>query len=159
MGDYDYAALFTPNIPWLTAKRARKVEAPFFAIDARLPFLLAILLGFQHALAMLAGLTSPPLILAGSGGANLSAADQQYVISAALIFCAFGTAVQITRFKIWNTGYYIGTGLISVVGTSFGIVPLATNYRMSIFFNNVKCADLTSGSFTALQARDVPLRR
>jgi xanthine/uracil permease len=34
--------------------------------------------------------------------------------------------VQITRFHIYKTPYYIGTGLISVVGTSFATIPVAT---------------------------------
>lgn len=36
------------------------------------------------------------------------------------------SAIQITRFHIWKTSYYVGTGLISVVGTSFSIIPIAT---------------------------------
>lgn len=83
----------------------------FFGVYARLPLLLALLLGLQHgelkawlppmfaenyvceALAMLAGLTAPTLILSGSGGVNLPIEQQQYLVSAVLIFCSFGTAV------------------------------------------------------------------
>ena len=42
---------------------------------------------------MLAGLTAPTLILSGSGGVNLAIEQQQYLVSAVLIFCSFGTAV------------------------------------------------------------------
>lgn len=83
----------------------------FFGVNARLPILLALLLGLQHgqsapdmhmsakanetivALAMLAGLTAPTLILSGAGGVNLPIEQQQYLVSAVLIFCSFGTAV------------------------------------------------------------------
>lgn len=36
------------------------------------------------------------------------------------------SAVQVTRFHVFKTPYYIGTGLISVVGTSFSIITIAT---------------------------------
>lgn len=52
LGDYDYAYLFTPRIPF--TKQVRK-SAPFFGLDDRVPVVLALILGLQHALAMLAG--------------------------------------------------------------------------------------------------------
>ncbi|KAK4544040.1 hypothetical protein LTR36_004538 [Oleoguttula mirabilis] len=121
IGNYDYAFLFTPNIPFV--KRARRA-APFFGLNDRMPVFLALLLGFQHALAMLAGIISPPIILASA--ANLTAEYQSYLVSTALIVTGFLSAVQITRFHVWRTPYYVGTGLISVVGTSFAIIPVAT---------------------------------
>jgi NCS2 family nucleobase:cation symporter-2 len=66
---------------------------------------------FQHALAMLAGIVTPPLILGGAGGANLDPADQQYLISASLIVCGILSSIQITRFHFYKTPYYLGTGL------------------------------------------------
>lgn len=62
-------------------------KAPFFGLNDRMPVLLALLLGFQHALAMLAGVITPPIIIAGQGGANLSADTSQYLVSTALIVC------------------------------------------------------------------------
>lgn len=53
IGDYDYAFLFKPNLPFM--KRQRRA-APFFGLNDRMPVFLALLLGFQHALAMLAGI-------------------------------------------------------------------------------------------------------
>jgi uric acid-xanthine permease len=61
---------------------------------------------------MLAGIVTPPLILGGSGGANLDADTQQYLISASLIVCGILSSIQITRFHIYKTPYYLGTGLI-----------------------------------------------
>lgn len=123
LGDYDYAFLFTPRLPFM---KKPKRASPFFGLNDKMPVVLAILLGFQHALAMLAGVITPPIILSGSGGANLTPAQQRYLVSASLIFCGIGSAVQITRFHIYKTNYYIGTGLISVVGTSFATIPVAT---------------------------------
>lgn len=123
IGDYDYAFLFTPNLPF-THKSLR--AAPFFGLHDRMPLLLALLLGFQHALSMLAGVISPPIIIAGTAGANFPTAESQYLVSTSLIVCGILSSVQITRFHIHKTPYYIGTGLISVVGTSFAIIPVAT---------------------------------
>jgi uracil-xanthine permease len=47
-------------------------------------------------------------------------------VSTSLVVCGILSSVQITRFHIWRTPYYIGTGLISVVGTSFATIPVAT---------------------------------
>lgn len=47
-------------------------------------------------------------------------------VSTSLIVCGILSAIQITRFHIHRTPYYIGTGLISVVGTSFATIPVAT---------------------------------
>jgi uric acid-xanthine permease len=121
IGDYDYAFLFTPNIPFM--KRPKRA-APFFGLNEKLPFLLALLLGFQHALSMLAGIITPPIILASA--AALTPDLQSYLVSTSLIVCGILSSIQITRFHIWRSPYYIGTGLISVVGTSFTTIPVAT---------------------------------
>ena len=122
IGDYDYAFLFKPNLPFM--KKSRRA-APFFGLHDKMPVFLALLLGFQHALSMLAGIITPPIIIAGEGGVNLGADDTQYLVSTALIVCGILSSVQITRFHIYRSPYYVGTGLISVVGTSFAIIPVA----------------------------------
>ena len=52
IGDYNYAYLFTPRIPFT---RKSPSSPPFFGLNDRVPVLLAFLLGLQHSLAMLAG--------------------------------------------------------------------------------------------------------
>ncbi|CAN8101157.1 unnamed protein product [Discula destructiva] len=130
VGDYDYAFLFTPNIPFVRRKRQ---AAPFFGLNDKLPVFLALLLGFQHALAMLAGIISPPIIL--SSAANFTAGTQQYLVSTALIVSGLLSAVQITRIHIYKTPYYIGTGLISVVGVSFATITVASNAFDQMYAN------------------------
>ncbi|KAK9430818.1 permease family-domain-containing protein [Lipomyces doorenjongii] len=132
LGDYDYAYLFTPKIPFLP--RDRK-PGPFFGLNDRMPIVLAFILGFQHSLAMLAGVVAPPLILSGSAGANLDTDGQQYLVSASLMCCGILSAIQITRFHIYKTPYYLGTGLISVVGTSFATIPVATGAFAQMYSN------------------------
>ncbi|KAB8079371.1 permease family-domain-containing protein [Aspergillus leporis] len=123
IGDYDYAYLFTPRIPFM---KQTKRSAPFFGLEDRVPVFLALLLGLQHALAMLAGVISPPILLGGSAGANFGDEDYQYLVSTSLIVSGLLSALQMARVHIYKTPYSIGTGLISVVGTSFSTITVAT---------------------------------
>ncbi|OLN96930.1 Uric acid-xanthine permease [Colletotrichum chlorophyti] len=132
VGDYDYAFLFRPNLPF--TKKSRQA-APFFGLNDRMPTLLALLLGFQHALAMLAGIITPPILLSGAAGANLTPEMQQYLVSTALIVSGLLSMIQITRFQVLRTPYYIGTGLISVVGISFAIIPVAQGALAQMYAN------------------------
>lgn len=100
VGDYDYAFLFRPNLPFM---RKSHRAAPFFGLNDRMPTLLAMLLGFQHALAMLAGIITPPILLSGAAGANLTGEMQQYLVSTALIVSGLLSMIQITRFHILKT--------------------------------------------------------
>ncbi|EOO00770.1 putative purine permease protein [Phaeoacremonium minimum UCRPA7] len=132
LGDYDYAFLFKPNLPFM---KKSKQAAPFFGLNDKLPVVLALLLGFQHALAMLAGIITPPIIMAGAGGVNLSTEMTQYLVSTALIVSGVLSMIQITRFHIYKTPYYVGTGLISVVGISFAIIPVAQGAFAQMYAN------------------------
>ncbi|KAG0649243.1 Purine permease [Hyphodiscus hymeniophilus] len=140
IGTYDYAFLFKPNLPFM---KKSKRQAPFFGLQDRMPVVLALLLGFQHALAMLAGIITPPIIIASS--ANFDATITQYLVSTSLIVCGILSAVQITRFHIYKTPYYIGTGLISVVGTSFAIIPVATKGLAQMYANGI-CPSAADGT-------------
>jgi uric acid-xanthine permease len=102
IGNYDYAFLFRPNLPFM--KKSDKVP-PFFGLNDRMPVVLALLLGFQHALAMLAGVITPPLLMAGPAGVNLSPDQTQYLVSTALIVSGLLSCIQITRFHIYKTPY------------------------------------------------------
>lgn len=100
IGSYDYAFLFKPNLPFMGAQN---VTPPFFGLNDKMPVFLALLLGLQHALAMLAGVITPALILSGEGGAHLPQDMQQYLVSTSLIVCGILTSIQITRFHIYKT--------------------------------------------------------
>lgn len=75
--------------------------SPFFGLNDQMPVVLALLLGFQHALAMLAGVITPPILLAGSAGANLTSEYQEYIVSTCLIVSGIMSMIQISRFHIW----------------------------------------------------------
>lgn len=100
VGDYDYAFLFRPSIPFM--KKTRR-GTPFFGLNSKMPLLLALLLGLQHALAMISGIITPPILLGGASGANLAVDKQQYLVSTALIISGFLSMIQITRFRIYKT--------------------------------------------------------
>ncbi|KAH7107896.1 Xanthine/uracil permease [Auriculariales sp. MPI-PUGE-AT-0066] len=119
IGDYDFGWLCIPTLPF--SKRNRRVP-PFYALDDNLPILLGIVCGFQHALAMLAGLITPPIIF--SSALNLPTELQAYMISASLIGCGILSLVQMSRLRLPG-GYFLGTGLLSVVGTSFATLSTA----------------------------------
>jgi hypothetical protein len=53
IGDYDYLFLFKPNLPFTGSQN---VTPTFFGLNDKMPVVLAVLLGLQHALAMLAGM-------------------------------------------------------------------------------------------------------
>ncbi|PFH47131.1 hypothetical protein AMATHDRAFT_182446 [Amanita thiersii Skay4041] len=109
-----------PSIPFM---RRRKRRLPlFYALEQQLPLMLALTSGFQHALAMLAGLITPPIIFASA--LSLDSPTAAYMISASLIGCGIMSLVQMSRLHLFR-GYYLGTGLISVVGTSFSTLSTA----------------------------------
>lgn len=80
---------------------------------------------------MLAGVITPPIIFASQ--LALPADYQSYMISASLIASGILSMVQISRFKIPKTNYYIGTGLITVVGTSFASLSTGTAVFNSLY--------------------------
>lgn len=105
---------------------------------------------------MVGGLVTPPILLAGPAGANLGTESQLYLVSACLIWCGVGTAIQVSRLKLLKTKYYIGTGLISVVGTSFAFTNVALSY-LGQSYSNGTCQYAADGK-TKLVSPILPLR-
>lgn len=148
IGDYDYAFLLKPNLPFMTKTRR---AAPFFGLNDGMPVLLALLLGFQHSLSMLAGIITPPIIIAGQGGANLGGNEAQYLVSTSLIVSGILSSIQITRLRIYKSPYYVGTGLISVVGTSFAVIP-GKNISCTQVSVVLRSSSVATGAFKQMYA-------
>ncbi|KIY68433.1 xanthine/uracil permease [Cylindrobasidium torrendii FP15055 ss-10] len=148
LGDYDYAWLCMPTLPYMKTRR----QPPFYGLDDELPLVLAITSGFQHALAMLAGLITPPIIFASALG--LDSALSAYMISASLISCGILSLVQISRIPL-GKGYFLGTGLISVVGTSFATLSTA-NAIFNAMYSDGTCPTTVAadGTITRLACPD-----
>ncbi|OQD81168.1 hypothetical protein PENANT_c029G09131 [Penicillium antarcticum] len=143
IGDYDYVYLVTPNI-WPLNKKYKDYEAPFYGLNDEVPILLTIILGLQHALTMIGSVVSPPLALA-SGAFYLSVEQSQYLVSAAFITTGIATAMQVTRVHLTKTPFYIGTGLLSVVGPTFDILAIAFSYAEMRYANGT-CPTSPDGS-------------
>ncbi|KAG2115491.1 xanthine uracil permease [Suillus clintonianus] len=138
-GDYDYGWLCLPSLP-----SAKQKQPPFYGLDDELPLLLAIASGLSHSLAMLAGLIVPPILL--SGTLMLDPATSSYMMSATLITSGIMSLVQMSRIKLWG-GYYLGTGLLSMVGTSFSTISTA-NAIINAMYANGTCPSTTAADGT-----------
>lgn len=89
-----------------------------YGLEDRIPFGPSLLVGAQHVSAMVVGTITPPLILAGV--LKFSQADTAYLISIALLASAFGTWLQCRQRGP------VGSGLLSVTGTSFAFLQPLT---------------------------------
>lgn len=85
-----------------------------YGLEDRVPIVPAILVSFQQVSAMVVGTITPALILAGI--LKFSPADTAYLVSIALLASAVGTFLQTSRFG------FVGSGLLSVTGTSFSFL-------------------------------------
>ena len=143
IGSYDYAYLFTPDI-WPLNRKYKDQVPPFFYPDDKIPLLLILILGIQHALTMISGIVTP--ILAVSRGAfYLDTKTTEYLISAGFITSGIATLLQITRTRIRGTPYYIGAGILSVVGPTFDIIPMAIKYTAPLYASGA-CPISASGT-------------
>ena len=83
-----------------------------------MPLGTALLVGVQHVVAMVVGTITPPLLLAGT--LKFSPDDTAYFISVALLASALGAFLQCRRRGP------LGSGLLSVTGTSFAFMQPLT---------------------------------
>jgi len=94
--------------------------------DEPIPIFMAMIMGLQHAFAMVGGLITPPLVVMKFTvcGFPFCPELQQYAISAALITSGICSIINVTKIPIPGTKYFIGTGILSVMGTSFTFLPI-----------------------------------
>ncbi len=85
-----------------------------YGTEDRLPLGSAILVSLQQVAAMVVGVVTPALILAHA--LNIPANDTSYLVSMALIAAGLGTFLQTSKFG------FVGSGLLSVAGTSFAFL-------------------------------------
>lgn len=118
-------AVCTPELPCIKTPTAPK----FFGKDSKMSIFAAALMGAQHALGMTGGIITTPKLVTGDAcfpwSSDPAFCDTQpYLICATLLASGLLTIVQVLRFKLCG-GYYLGTGLISVMGPSFAFLPIA----------------------------------
>jgi len=131
LNKYDWKYLCMPALPCL----GKVTAPPLLKPGEKLPLLVAVVMGLQHALAMLGGIVTPPSLIAGDAcfawqKDQKLCDEKQYMISAALITSGLLSLVQILRVRLIG-GYTLGTGLISVMGTSFTFLPIAREVVVS----------------------------
>lgn len=127
---YAYGPMCMPTLPW--KKSTTKLN--FYSLDEELPLLMSIMMGLQHAMAMVGGLITPPLVVfkfTVCGFAQGFCPDLvQYAVSAGLITSGICTIINILKFpipgsdKIFGRVIYVGSGVLSVMGTSFTFLPI-----------------------------------
>ena len=93
-------------VPEATAVRYRLNDA--------MPWPQAVLIAFQHLLAMFVGTITPATIV--SNALHLPFADRAYLINMSLVASGIGTLLQVMSFR----GF--GSGLLSITGTSFAFI-------------------------------------
>jgi len=132
---YPYGYLCWPTMPW---SKGGVAPPAFFGKDEVLPLVLSLFLGLQHAIAMLAGIaTSGGYLITNDTCLTFQHHDLEFcsykswLISCAWITSGLLTAVQVFRVKLAGSNYYLGTGLISVMGTSFTFLPIVRGMVMS----------------------------
>ncbi len=86
-------------------------KAVHVGVDEKVPVPYAILLGFQHVLAMFMGVVTPPLLLAQM--LSLPKETTAQLVSTALLVAGLASFVQIKK------AGGLGSGLLSAQGTSF----------------------------------------
>ncbi|KIS71635.1 putative purine permease [Mycosarcoma maydis] len=139
LGDYQFGALCLPRLlPWKPDSKLNggAAESPFYGVHDELPIAVAAICGLQHALAMLGGLITPPMIIASS--LSLSAETSAYLISASLITSGLISAVQQSAIPLpFMGGRQLGTGLLSVVGTSFTTLSVTSSVFTNLYAEGV----------------------
>jgi xanthine permease len=85
-----------------------------YGLNDRIPWLKAVLIAFQHLLAMFVGTITPATIVAAT--LHLPFADRAYLINMSLVASGTGTLLQVVSFR------GIGSGLLSITGTSFAFI-------------------------------------
>lgn len=113
-GDYSYGYLCMPTFcPW---KKSSKREPPFYTVNEHLPLTIAVVMGLQHALAMVGGLVVPPLLI----GALANNPDtQRQLVNYAMILSGLFTMIHCIQFPVLFTRLTYGTGVLSCTGISF----------------------------------------
>jgi xanthine/uracil permease len=122
----------------------QSLQTPFYGLNESVPIHLTLILGLQHAHIMIGSIVSPSLAIAG-GAFCFDLAQTQYLVSVASITTRIATALQVSRVRLTKTPFFIGTGLLSVVGSTFDILPIAFNYT-SMRYANGTCPVAANGT-------------
>ena len=113
---------------------------------------------------MVGTIITGPLVLGGPSGLRLPDEEGKYLIAAGLIVSGLCSAVQIARLRLGRSGRALGTGLISVAGTSLTFLPVALAVASQLLSEDssrectadADCVPAWAGTVGALRGRAVP---
>ena len=92
-------------------------------------------MGLQHALAMVGGLITPPLVIFKFSVCFTCIDLQQYAVAAALIASGICSLINCSKLpipfsaRLFGRQMFLGSGVLSVMGTAFTFLPI---YEISI---------------------------
>jgi xanthine permease XanP len=108
-------------------KQDKAISDLIYQLDDRPPPLESFFAAMQHVLASLVGIMTPPLVITGALGLDI--ADSAYIISMSLFVSGIATFIQAKRIGP------VGSGLLSVQGTSFAFLGPIIGAAMAIKAN------------------------
>ncbi|KAG7337474.1 xanthine permease [Nitzschia inconspicua] len=126
---YNYGQLCVPTYP---CRKTQSSKINFYSKDEQIPYLLALLMGLQHCFAMVGGLITPPLVIFRFTVCDFPGCPdlETYAVSAALIASGVCSLLNLSKFKVpyveklFGRDMYVGSGILSVMGTSFTFLPI-----------------------------------
>lgn len=125
IGEYDWSWLCTPSLNPFSQKKLR--PPLFLGKDEPLALGPSLVFGLQHALAMLGGILTPPLLIANDACFPWQydeelCGSREYLISASLFVSGLLSIMQIVRVKlctyVWLRGPPVRSGLLLVTHSS-----------------------------------------
>lgn len=139
LGDFDYGAQCVPALP-CSGKRKR-AAGEFFGPGGRIPLVVALVMGLQHACTMAGSVIIVPRIIAGPGEGhlNLDAGGEAYLISMTFVACGFSTALRSAGLPLIGR-YRLGAGVITFAGSSIAFIPIAEATVRAIYAEGTMCA-------------------
>ncbi|KAI9255320.1 permease family-domain-containing protein [Sporodiniella umbellata] len=101
------------------------------------PLVASILMGIQHFLAVVGGIITPSILISDSGitGLNLDFDSRQFMVSTSLIVSGIMSLIQVSRFRIPGTRFYLGTGLLQIAGVSIANVAASQTIIRNMYTN------------------------
>jgi NCS2 family nucleobase:cation symporter-2 len=124
---YNYGAMCVPNVPCMK-QEPHKVN--FYTKDEKIPIFMATIMGLQHSFAMVGGLITVPYVIFRFTICFTCVDQQQQAIAAGLIASGITSIINVTKIPIpmtkqwFGRQLYIGSGVLSVMGTSFTFLPI-----------------------------------
>lgn len=98
----------------MAEKELKKNSNVIYGLNDKPPILESLLAAIQHVLAVFVGIITPPIIISGAFGLDIT--ETSYIISMSLFISGIATFIQAKKIGP------VGSGLLSIQGTSFTFI-------------------------------------